>query len=581
MADLFISYSRKDIAFARLLHKALKEHDLETWVDWQDIPPSTEWLKEVYTAIEQANTFIFLLSDSSVLSEVCSLEIEHARKNNKRIIPIVINEVEPSKVHPALATINWIFSRSNDELQPAIASLIEAIQTDYEWVKTHTRLLVRALEWERADQDKSFLLQGTDLQQAEDWLTVAPGKKPEPSLLQTRYIQSSRQEAVKRQRNLLMGVGLALVVTVVLGVLALINSHRAVEQRGSRGRRGIAEEQRGIAEVQKEVAVEQASLALVRELTAVSQLPGTRFDIALLLGAEAYNAIDIYQTRSNLLRLTQQHPQVIRMIAHEGVRKISLSPDGEILASISNDGSDDAIRLWHIESGQPLGALLWTGSEDTTPESIAFSPDGKILACGYNGHIALWDVASKQISQDVTSHPLSGVQRIDFSPDGKILAIGGERERKIILWDLDSMQPIGQPLEGFYTEGEQNFVFSPDSNILAYTGGENDQSTIILRDIDSGQKIREFQPKDGFIHTLAFSPFGNILASAGEGRRIILWNLASFQPTLRIEPEEITGFLSIAFSPDGKTLAAASRNRTITIVRYKQRAAHWRSAYCA
>ena len=93
MSDIFISYSRKDIAYARLLHKALNENDLETWIDWQDIPPSTEWLQEVYTAIEQANTFIFILSASSILSEICVKEIEHASKNNKRIIPIVINDV--------------------------------------------------------------------------------------------------------------------------------------------------------------------------------------------------------------------------------------------------------------------------------------------------------------------------------------------------------------------------------------------------------------------------------------------------------------------------------------------------------
>ena len=57
---IFISYSRKDIAYAKLLHNALNENGFETWIDWQDIPPSSEWLNEVYTAIEQANTFIFI-----------------------------------------------------------------------------------------------------------------------------------------------------------------------------------------------------------------------------------------------------------------------------------------------------------------------------------------------------------------------------------------------------------------------------------------------------------------------------------------------------------------------------------------
>ena len=202
MSDIFISYSRKDIAYARLLHKALKQNDLETWVDWQDIPPSTEWLKEVFTAIEEANTFIFIISASSVISDICQKEIDHARQNNKRIIPIVIDDVEPAKVHPALSTINWIFSRTKDELQPSIEKLIEAIQTDYGWVKAHTRLQIRALEWEQADKDKSFLLQGTDLAQAENWLVESVDKEQEPTMQQTRYIQASRQGALRRQRCL-------------------------------------------------------------------------------------------------------------------------------------------------------------------------------------------------------------------------------------------------------------------------------------------------------------------------------------------------------------------------------------------
>ena len=50
MADIFVSYSRKDIAFARILHQELNARDLETWIDWQDIPPSADWLAEVAPA---------------------------------------------------------------------------------------------------------------------------------------------------------------------------------------------------------------------------------------------------------------------------------------------------------------------------------------------------------------------------------------------------------------------------------------------------------------------------------------------------------------------------------------------------
>ena len=54
MADVFISYSRKDIEFAQHLHQELESRDREPWVDWRDIPPTAEWLDEVYAGIQAA-----------------------------------------------------------------------------------------------------------------------------------------------------------------------------------------------------------------------------------------------------------------------------------------------------------------------------------------------------------------------------------------------------------------------------------------------------------------------------------------------------------------------------------------------
>lgn len=205
MTDLFISYSRKDIAYARILHKALKENDFETWIDWQDIPPSVDWLKEVYTAIEQANVFIFILSASSTLSEVCQKEIDHAKENNKRIIPIVIDDIEPSRVHPSLAVINWIFSRSKDELQPAIGSLIDAILTDYEWVKMHTRLQMDALNWADNQRHHSYLYSGEKLRNIEKWLINEQSSsynRPDRSLYNWKKVQQFRIDSKDKSPNL-------------------------------------------------------------------------------------------------------------------------------------------------------------------------------------------------------------------------------------------------------------------------------------------------------------------------------------------------------------------------------------------
>jgi hypothetical protein len=59
VADIFISYSRKDQNFVHRLADALEARDKDVWVDFQDIPPTSEWLKEIYAGIEEADNVVF------------------------------------------------------------------------------------------------------------------------------------------------------------------------------------------------------------------------------------------------------------------------------------------------------------------------------------------------------------------------------------------------------------------------------------------------------------------------------------------------------------------------------------------
>ena len=76
MSDVFISYSRRDIDFVRHLFDHLTARDREAWADWQDIPPTADWLAEIYHGIEAADSFLFIISPDSVASEICTLGIE-------------------------------------------------------------------------------------------------------------------------------------------------------------------------------------------------------------------------------------------------------------------------------------------------------------------------------------------------------------------------------------------------------------------------------------------------------------------------------------------------------------------------
>ena len=196
MASLFISYSRKDGDFVKDLEKSLKERHRDAWVDWRDIPPTAEWWHEICSAIDNANSFAFVISPDSVTSEVCNQELEHAIKQHKRLIPIIRREVPENNIPKSLAILNWIFFREKDNFTAALQSLITAVDTDFDWVRAHTRLLVRSNEWDAKERDKSFLLQGRDLEQAEAWLSQGADKVPAPQQSK-RYI--SRQAGSQRR----------------------------------------------------------------------------------------------------------------------------------------------------------------------------------------------------------------------------------------------------------------------------------------------------------------------------------------------------------------------------------------------
>ncbi|MCB9452483.1 MAG: tetratricopeptide repeat protein [Anaerolineaceae bacterium] len=268
MSDVFISYSRSNVDFAEQLFDALKSRGMSAWVDWQNIPRSAGWWDEIERGIDAATTFIFLLSNDSLGSAVCTLELAHAHANGKRIIPVIIQSPDfdaPIPVRPQdalfqqmlggrdlfalareLRTLlrerNWVQFIDKDGaprlFDDALVELLDTLNTDLEHSYRHARLLVRAREWENGKRDDDLLLIGDEITQAEVWLVEAEarGKEPTPTDLHRQYITTSRRvedARLRRLRNIRRASVLASLVAVVAIVFALVFSLIGVQATNS------------------------------------------------------------------------------------------------------------------------------------------------------------------------------------------------------------------------------------------------------------------------------------------------------------------------------------------------------------
>jgi hypothetical protein len=220
--DTFISYSRKDKTFVEQLVAKFHQADREPWIDWDDIYKGEDWWQSIQRGIEGSDNFVFVISPDSVTSEVCRNEVDYAAQLNKRFLPLLWREgFDQSKLHPSIAQHNWIFCRESDDIGRVFQELVEALDTDLDHVRTHTRLILRSLEWKNRGQDNSYLLRGIDLDDAQHWLSQGIHKTPKPTDDQIAYINTSieaRFAAIKARQQAKWIV----VLTTVIANLAFV-----------------------------------------------------------------------------------------------------------------------------------------------------------------------------------------------------------------------------------------------------------------------------------------------------------------------------------------------------------------------
>ncbi|MEM6624661.1 MAG: toll/interleukin-1 receptor domain-containing protein [Pseudomonadota bacterium] len=259
---VFLSYSRKDRERAQGFAEALRSRRFGVFKDTDDILPTEQWRDRLEQLIIEADTIVFLLSPASAVSEVCAWEVELATSLNKRIAPIIIEDVDGADIPPLLSRLNYIFCTPRDPFENAVDTLVSALNTDIEWIREHTRLTTLAARWVRSNRSPRFLLRGQDIIDAERWRDNRPAEAPAVTQHQATLISDSRAAGGRRQRNVVLGACAAAAVGSALAVLAYLQSVEADTQRDIAQANAIeAEANAAEAEAQRDLAETSAAEA--------------------------------------------------------------------------------------------------------------------------------------------------------------------------------------------------------------------------------------------------------------------------------------------------------------------------------
>jgi WD40 repeat protein len=559
MADVFISYSRKDADFVRRLHDGLTAQKRDVWVDWNDIPVTAEWWREVQAGIDSADSVLFVMSPDSLASKVCGEELAYAVQQHKRLVPIVYRDVGSQSVPDALGRHNWLFMRDSDDFAARFGTLVHALDTDLDYVKAHTRLLTRAVEWQ-ARKDDSPLLRGRDLRDAEVWLLGSGSKEPHPSPLQQEYIFASRRAANARSRLLLAGVAAAAAIALVLAVIAFIQ-------------RGIAEEQRGIADEQRAIAYRRADEAgsLAQAFGARQALGAGNGDLALAL-AVAANRIDAPPELVGATLGEAAYGVGTRRLfagAHNGfVEGMALSADGTRMLTGALDGT---LALWDTDSGELLqqatfGEIVEVQGINLNADginAIAFHPLEPSLAVIGGGAVVFWDVEEWREVARVTEFPDSTVNTLAFLPDGSGF-ITGYGNGSVVVWDAR----FGEALLSFQAHDDaiDTMAISPDGLWLATGGRDN---IVRMWNLQGGRRAWEAEaPREGDaesdVNALAFMPNGETLLMGHDGTMLVEFNVENGDEVRRLPVTTLV--TQLAVSPDSNTIVYSGANSQIHLL---------------
>ncbi|MEM9955722.1 MAG: toll/interleukin-1 receptor domain-containing protein, partial [Chloroflexota bacterium] len=533
-------------AFVRAIHRTLKIYQKESWIDWDNIPLTADWWEEICLGIKNSDIFVFVVSSNSLESHVCHLEIAHALKLGKRLVPIIREDINFEQILANLAKKqindyvesllddqeflaiahdnwlelqrpNWTLLRKQDNFRTGITNLINVLELDIQFVREHTRLLSRADQWDKASRNNSYLLRGNDLTQAEEWLRQSGDKSPKPSELHTNYIILSRKAQSQRQRTIQSISFTGLVTLLVSTFLAIWQANIAQANAVEAERRAIESQSIAISSQARELwnrGSPLLALSLAVEANSIEDplatLRGTLYEIAYSPGLRG---------QINVPNEIQEH--------------VAYNNDENVVLSYS----DNHHILWDVTTGELIHELPFLG------EHAVLNLDAtNIVGCCTNGLVFHDFTSTQEIQLDQN---LSRIRGLSFDSQGESIYVV-ENDLTISQWDINNNELINRIDRNESCGSDEPIEFSPDMTTAVLTCNR----LAILYDLQNETEIQQFSIPNP-IADIKYNSNGNAVAIAW-GLTVTIIDVDRAEVITNILPRSVPS--SIAFMPDDKSL---------------------------